>query len=92
MAALRGNLIVGSFVLVLRQAGHDAVRWHRRKTCVDVQDACHRDGERADQLDQALAAQDFHETQLHYQTNANFAVHAVSDGRYTIMLTHFATI
>jgi hypothetical protein len=92
MAALGNNLVVGSVVVVLLHREHGAVSRQRRKTRLHVQKAGHDHGEGADELDQALATQDLLETQSHNLTEANVVVHAVQEGRYTIMLDVFATI
>jgi len=91
MTTLRGELVAGSIVGILRDRHHSTFRRRRRKACVHVQNGGHGDGERADELNQALASQELHETQSHTLTKANFVVHAVSAGRYTIMLMDLAT-
>lgn len=79
-------------VVILRSRVHGAICRSRRKACVDVQNASHGNSKHTEELHQGLAAQELHEPQSHNLTETNVVVHAVSDGRYTIMLTNFATI
>ena len=83
MAALRDELIVGSLVIVLRGREHDAIGRRLCKDRVHVQNTRHGDGERTDKPNQALTAQELHETQSHNLTRVNFAVHGVSAGPAT---------